>query len=207
MAAKTDWESIEKEYRAGQLSIRAIANKYNVSDTAIRKQAKKDSWQRDLTEKVRKATKSKLVRSQVCTKNTCEIVRTTKDESLDTNGLQEGSHPLSCSDEVRTEEEIIDLASERAKDVVLRHMDSLEKCQEVFDKIMDSILKAKITDKNRSAIARDYNNCTNALSRMIATERKAYNLDEEKASDSTQEMSELMDLIAQEETEAGPLGR
>lgn len=42
-----DWISIEGEYRAGVESIRAIAEKHSVSDTAIRKQAKQKGWSRD----------------------------------------------------------------------------------------------------------------------------------------------------------------
>lgn len=39
-----DWVSIEKEYRAGKQSIRAIAKWYKISDAAIRKHAKKHGW-------------------------------------------------------------------------------------------------------------------------------------------------------------------
>ncbi|MEZ2893570.1 terminase small subunit [Providencia rettgeri] len=49
---KPDWESIKREYTASELSIRAIAERYGVSDTAIRKAAKKDGWIKN--EKVRK---------------------------------------------------------------------------------------------------------------------------------------------------------
>lgn len=49
---KPDWEAIKREYCAGQLSIRALAEKYDVSDTAIRKRAKADEWPKP--EKVRK---------------------------------------------------------------------------------------------------------------------------------------------------------
>lgn len=42
-----DWIAIEGEYRAGVESIRAIADKHGVSDTAIRKQAKQKGWSRD----------------------------------------------------------------------------------------------------------------------------------------------------------------
>ncbi|WP_219951448.1 terminase small subunit [Dickeya zeae] len=42
--AKTDWEPIKRDYCAGELSIRAIAERHGVSDTAIRKMAKKEGW-------------------------------------------------------------------------------------------------------------------------------------------------------------------
>lgn len=42
----TDWPAIEAEYRAGEQSIRAIAEWFQISDTAIRKEAKKRKWTR-----------------------------------------------------------------------------------------------------------------------------------------------------------------
>ncbi len=68
---KIDWESIRKEYRVGQLSIREIARQYGVSEGAIRKKAKKYGWQRDLTAKVNSKV-AELVRTEVRTPNTQE---------------------------------------------------------------------------------------------------------------------------------------
>lgn len=65
--AKTDWESIEKDYRSGVLSIREIAKVHDVSDTAIRKKAKSDGWQRDLSAKVNELVRTELVRTEVRT--------------------------------------------------------------------------------------------------------------------------------------------
>lgn len=41
-----DWAEIERDYRAGTMSIRELAAWYGISDTAIRKRAKKDGWER-----------------------------------------------------------------------------------------------------------------------------------------------------------------
>lgn len=64
-----DWEAIERAYRAGSLSVRAIAERHNISDTAIRSKAEKNGWARDLTDQVRQAAKSKLVRTDVRANN------------------------------------------------------------------------------------------------------------------------------------------
>jgi len=41
-----DWVEIERDYRAGTMSIRELAAWYGISDTAIRKRAKRDGWAR-----------------------------------------------------------------------------------------------------------------------------------------------------------------
>ena len=41
-----DWAEIERDYRAGTMSIRELAAWYGISDTAIRKRAKRDGWAR-----------------------------------------------------------------------------------------------------------------------------------------------------------------
>lgn len=46
MSKQPDWEAIERAYRAGALSIRTIADRNGVSDTAIRKKAKALGWER-----------------------------------------------------------------------------------------------------------------------------------------------------------------
>lgn len=62
-----DWEIIERDYRAGTLSIREMAKLYDVSEGAIRKRAKSRAWERDLTGKVNEKVRTELVRSEVRT--------------------------------------------------------------------------------------------------------------------------------------------
>ena len=45
--AKADWEAIEREYRAGQLSIRLLASRHGVSECTVRKRAKAAWWPRE----------------------------------------------------------------------------------------------------------------------------------------------------------------
>lgn len=58
-----DWEAIAGEYRAGQISVRQIADAHGVSDTAIRKRAAAQGWARDLSQQVRDQINGDLVRS------------------------------------------------------------------------------------------------------------------------------------------------
>jgi transposase-like protein len=76
---KADWEAIEKQYRAGVLSLREIARQHGVTDAAIRKRAKVNAWERDLTAKVQEKVRLELVRTEVRTPNTREQVRTERE--------------------------------------------------------------------------------------------------------------------------------
>jgi anti-sigma-K factor RskA len=57
-----DWERIEAEYRAGQLSIQEIARQHQVTDRAIRLRAASDGWERALAERMRQKVRECLVR-------------------------------------------------------------------------------------------------------------------------------------------------
>lgn len=60
----TDWEAVEREFRAGIRSLREIGAEYDVTEGAIRKRAKKEGWSRDLAERVR-AKADELVRKEL----------------------------------------------------------------------------------------------------------------------------------------------
>ena len=60
-----DWDAIETDLTTTTMSIRAIARKHNISDTAIRKYIKKEGIERDLSLKVKAAVRNKLLRNPV----------------------------------------------------------------------------------------------------------------------------------------------
>lgn len=70
----TDWEAIEREYRAGQLSVSEIGRQHGVSHTAINKKAKAQSWTRSLASKVRQVVSDRLVSEGVSASNARETV-------------------------------------------------------------------------------------------------------------------------------------
>jgi len=71
-----DWEAIEREYRAGQLSVREIGRRYGQDEKAIRRKAQREGWPRDLSDVVRESVRSELVRSDVRSESSREAVRT-----------------------------------------------------------------------------------------------------------------------------------
>lgn len=55
---KPDWIAIEGEYRAGQRSLRDIADEHGITEGAIRHRAKKNGWVRNPSEVVREKVKA-----------------------------------------------------------------------------------------------------------------------------------------------------
>jgi len=64
-----DWEKIELDYRAGIKTLREIAAENGISEGAIRKRAKRDGWERDITAKIAQKAdalvRKEAVRSEV----------------------------------------------------------------------------------------------------------------------------------------------
>jgi len=51
-ARNIDWDAIERDYRAGILTLREIAAQHDITHGAVNKRAKKYEWSRDLSAKI-----------------------------------------------------------------------------------------------------------------------------------------------------------
>ena len=175
--SKEDWESIEKDYRSGVLSIKEIARNYGCSDTAIRKKAKAKGWARDLSRRVSERVRAKLV---------CEPVRDQAENQ-------------------KLEEEIVEQAAEKSVEVVKNHRSKITRSQKVWGDLLDELesqtvdreLYQNLGEMMRNPEARidklndlyhkvistpsrvdSMKKMTDALKTLIGAERQAYNLDE-----------------------------
>lgn len=77
-AAGVDWEKIERFYRAGVKSTREIALEMGISHTAINKRAKNESWDRDLSAKIKAKADAKVSRALVSSQVSVETAITEK---------------------------------------------------------------------------------------------------------------------------------
>ncbi|MEG3078493.1 hypothetical protein R3F64_01315 [Halomonas sp. 5021] len=180
MAKKSpDWEAIESAYRAGSLSIRNIAEKHGVSDTAIRKRATKHGWQRDLTEQVQKAARDKLVRKKV---------------------REAGSQ-----EQARTDAEIVEEASTEAASVVLAHRQNLAQWRGITNKLLLALGAMDVDESNHNDFARSLNAGVDAQLKVIKGERQAYNLDEPGGGEDDLERVERVEIsiVGQDATDQG----
>jgi hypothetical protein len=109
--SKYDWEAIEREYRAGQFSIREISRKHGAPESSIRAYAKKYGWKRDLTKKVQQRVRAELHHGDAG-----------KDDLL------------SASDE-----EIVSEAAARGVEVVRQHRKILQDLHEIRNDIQDKL--------------------------------------------------------------------
>lgn len=167
-----DWEAIESAYRAGSLSIRAIASAQGTSESTIRSRAKRNGWQRDLTEKVKTATKAKLSR-----------------KASRTSSAQEDA-------------QIIDEASDEATEVVLAHRTHLSEWRGIASRLSVALSNMDITEDNHDKIARSLNSGVDALLKVIKGERQAYNLDDDDDLEETgKSLADLLAEVAPGEQE------
>ncbi|MDU1652654.1 MAG: hypothetical protein E6850_09160 [Leclercia adecarboxylata] len=167
--ATPDWEAIESAYRAGSLSIRAIAERHGVSHTAINNRAAKEGWQRDLTQKVRAATQAKV------------------SSKVSRDGFQS---------DVETEAQIVDQASDEAASVVLAHREGLAAWRGITNKLRDFLNDAEITEENHASMARSITAGVDAQIKVIKAEREAYNIDSGDRNTVTDTLSDLMDDLS-----------
>ncbi len=196
-AKQPDWEAIERAYRAGALSIRTIAERNGVSDTAIRKKAKALGWARDLSEQVRKEVRNKLVRGEVRNDQgaNCEL-----------------------------DAEIIEEAAEEGARVVRSHRRDIRKATSLANLLMDDLL---ITIQQREAIedaideetkedsngmrrssmlsavslpsnAKTLFQLSSAMKNLQVLERQAFGLDDKEQPGDSDELSKLMDDLSKE---------
>ncbi len=150
--AHHEWEAIEREYRAGQISIREIARQYGVSDRAIRNRAKNLGWERDLTDRVAAKVRSDLVRTEV---------RTPHARGPD-------------------EREIVAAAAARGVEVILRHRRDCVRLAESRDRMLlrlEGLEPDAVDLRSCAQLADTLESATRMTERLQNAERRLFNLD------------------------------
>lgn len=178
----TDWEAIEREFRAGQLSVLQIAKAFGISHTAINKKAKALGWTRDLSDQVRKEISARLVSARVSTPTqieTKEAVETAAERGValvlshrkDISSARDAVGKLlkTLHDGIDGHDEIVDLiheATEPGPEAPAYEKATLAKRR--------AKMLAAIELPTRSQVI---NSLASALKTLIPLEREAFNLD------------------------------
>lgn len=160
-----DWDAIEKEYRAGQLSNCVIAKNHGITEGAIRKRAKADGWAKDLTEAVRRKVRDKLVRDEV---------RENKSRTY-------------------SDDDVIEAAASRGAEVVRSHRNDIRRLKDVAEKLLNEldgapaerettvgfgVNKKVVTASTLKERTECLRNISMAEEKRIKLERQAFNLDD-----------------------------
>ena len=115
---KTDWNKVERQYRAGLLTNVEIARENNTSEGLIRYYSRKHGWKKDLTAEMRQKTRTKLVENLARVFKGNEVV-----------------------DDLRaiTDEEIIEEASRTQVHVVRDHQSTLGRGHKLTLRLLDEL--------------------------------------------------------------------
>ena len=161
--SKYDFEAIERDYRAGHLSIRHLSTKHGIPESTVRSKAKSLGWERDLSEDVRAATRAKLSRG-----SRTEIAHS------------EDAH-------------IIQSASEDAASIVEAHRRSIAHWRIIAERLAQHLATMEITDENHDKFSRSLNAGIDALMKTVKGERQAYSLDDGQATEPEDTVAALSD--------------
>ncbi len=181
-----DWEAIERDYRAGSLSIREIAGRYGCSHTAIGKRATAEGWARDLKAKIRAKAdvlvSKREVSSQVSTVSTASPVET-EQQIIEANAEAIASVRLAHRSDIRRSRRLTNKLLEELE-ALTDHRDLAESLGEMmrnpdafgYDRLNELYHKI-IALPNRTKIMREL---ADTLKVLVALERQAWSLDEQE---------------------------
>ena len=169
-----DWESIERNYRAGVLSIREIGKINEVSDKAIRNKARSNGWERDLSAKVTEKVRSELVRSE-----SAHADKKTERELIEVAAATVVQIVRGHRGRIRQGNALVELLTQQLLDVAGKRDEFQgdievackgDKSPERFNRLMKAVSLEK-----HSAIAV---NLANATKTWVSLERQAFNIEE-----------------------------
>lgn len=112
-AAPTDWERIELDYRAGVKTLRQIADENGITHGAINKRAKRDSWERDLSEKIQRKADALVSKAAV----SIEVSKETK----------------------AAERAVVDANAQAIADVRLAHRRDIHRARRITNSLLDEL--------------------------------------------------------------------
>jgi len=112
---QVDWESVERDYSAGLLSLREIAAKYGVSPSLITRKKNEGEWPKDLTSKIQAKADSIIT-------------------GVNTGGVNTGVNSKKAS-----EKEIIEVNAQAIVNIKLAHRGDIRKSKNIVNSLFDEL--------------------------------------------------------------------
>lgn len=162
-----DWEAIERDYRAGQLTLVYVAKKHAVSDSQIRARAKKEQWTRDLSAAIEQRTKEKIA-------------------TIDVAAIVEQSAKESAGKSAALIKDAIEQASDVAAGVVIKHRAGLKldlERAEIVSSLLENALSQAEGIKDIVSVTQAMKNLSDIRCKIRDQERVIYGLDKDKPTD------------------------
>lgn len=175
---QVDWESVERDYSAGLLSLREIAAKYGVDESGIRYKAKRNGWTRDLSKKIEQRTEDKLrkdlLRSELRSENTIS-----EKEVIEANAQVIVNIKLAHRGDIRKSKRIVNALFDELE-LTTDNRELFEQLGELLrqesesgqDKLNDIYKKCISMPQRIDGVKK----LTDALKTMIGLEREAYDI-------------------------------
>lgn len=180
-----DWAAIELDYRAGIKSLRQIAGEHGLTDGAVRKRAKRDGWDRDLSARIQLKA-DELVRKEAVRAEVRAERAATERQVVEANALAVADVRLAHRRDIQKANAITmalfrELEGQTGEEAVelLAQLGELLRCED--DKGID-----KLNDLYRKAIslperARTLKTLTDALKTGVELQRQAFGMDTKAA--------------------------
>ncbi len=202
--ADIDWLKAERFYRAGVISVEAIAQKCGCTRPAVYLKAKENGWKRDLAPKIRKLVKRKLDTRKIDKKPDCKVspqpTPTERPEpTKDSEPPHNVSAPLDSADvhaREKEDEALVEAAARELVEVTQVHRVEAARligiARDLGGKLVDLIqgravaFEAKTKDGSRVLVpflgehesaADALGKVTRALKHLVDIERKAFGMD------------------------------
>jgi hypothetical protein len=155
------WAEIERDYRTGAFSNRALARRYNVPESTLRGRAKKGKWLKDLKYRLKSEVQKQLL-AQSC---------------ADPSRVNEDLDDLTVE---RAAKEVVDVLNKHREATKDQYV-GVQKLQEKLNNQLAERDKINPNDLRMLAQAQKQN--SHSLSNLINCDRKSYDLDEAKSDD------------------------
>lgn len=189
-AKAADWERIELDYRAGIKTLRQIADENGITHGAINKRAKRDGWERDLSEKIH-AKADVLVSKAAVSSQVSKEARIAEKQVVDANAQAVADVRLAHRRDIR-----------RARKLTNSLLDELEKQTDPDTLVMlaelGDLLRApdengmdKLNDLYQKVISlpersKTMKTLAESLQKLVDMERVAFGMDAKQAPESEQ---------------------
>lgn len=203
---RTDWNRIERLYRAGILSIAEIAREGNVPESNIRYHAKTKSWKRDLTSKVREASRIKMIEN-LATARALPGGKEANNEII--RQLVGGDDETIVEQAARTQVQVVREHQKtlgHGHSLTMRMLDELDtttaykgELQELITStvapIRQEALRRAVSLNSRATIMRDL---ATAARLWVTLERQAFSIADDKGGKDTNEQRKLDEMTAEQ---------